>query len=95
MEAGLCKYSLVGFMCLSFILVNTMTLPKECKQLGYKIGKVAWSMTNRFDYADLMGLSSFTFGHVSLFSDVSIQKCAEIFRKVSPFCCYLTMPCLM
>lgn len=78
----MCKYSLVGFICFSFVLVNTMESPKECVQLGYKIGKIAMSMTDRFDYADLMGLSVYTFGHVCLFSD-PVQKCAELFRKVS------------
>ena len=83
MEHGLCKYSLVGLVGISIVLCNVKTLPKECVQLGYKIGGLGMSMLrSKFDYSDIKSRVDHAYSYVLQHSD-PVQKCAERARKVS------------
>lgn len=83
MEHGLCKYSLVGLVGISIVLCNIKTLPKECVQLGYKIGGLGMSMLrSKFDYSDIKSRVDHAYSYVLQHSD-PVQKCADRARKVS------------
>lgn len=88
MENGLCKYSLVGLVGVSFILCNAETLPKECAQLGFKIGALGMSiLRSHFDYYDIKSRVDHSYSYVLQHTD-PVQKCAERARKVSQYQCH-------
>ncbi len=83
MANGLCKYSLIGLVGTSILLCNIETIPKECVQLGYKIGALGMSiLRNKFDYSDMKSRVDHSYSYVLQHSD-PVQKCAERARKVS------------
>ncbi len=80
MENGLCKYSLVGFVQLSFILCNAQDISKT--SLGCKIGATAMSVLNNFDYSGLKSMVANLYSYIHQHSH-PLQKVAESVRKVS------------
>ena len=78
MENGLCKYSLVGFVQLSFILCNDISKTS----LGCKIGATAMSVLNNFDYSGLKSRVANLYSYVHQHSH-PLQKVAESVLKVS------------
>jgi len=88
MENGLCKYSLTGLVGISIVLCNVTALPKECVQLGYKIGALGMAMLqSHFEYSELKSRVNHTYSYVLQHSD-PVQKCAERARKVSQYLFY-------
>ena len=80
MENGLCKYSLVGFVQLSFLLCNAQDISKT--SLGCKIGATAMSVLNNFDYSGLKSRVANLYSYVHQHSH-PLQKVAESVLQVS------------
>ena len=74
MENGLCKYSLVGFVQFAFVLCNARAL--STVQVGCRIGEVAMSMLDYFDYSEIKSsvTSMYSYVHQHCYP---IQKVAD------------------
>ena len=78
MENGLCKYSLVSFVQLSFILCNA----QEAVEVGCKIGATAMSMLDNFDYSEMKSMVVNIYSYVQQHC-YPLHKVAENVLKVS------------
>lgn len=77
-ENGLCKYSLTGIIQFAFILCNSKVLSNV--QVGCRIGDIAMSMLDNFDYSEMKSNVVHVYSYVHQHCH-PIQKVADSARK--------------